>query len=238
LQAIEDRTAPIWCLEKKSKGFSGAAKKESGRSAHNSSLEVLVPRKKSVRKWARTFQSGVDAIMQFISPATLQHLTDAQQSWAHEYAVIRLYQQFELMMLDALTGAINNDTAVVSSTVGVTLPKHLTDEVCSFLITGTGYFDFKGRAGLINTLKKFVPDSHYLVTAVKKDKYKDALERLWALRNFASHSSPQAKKSALNAVRLKRMSSVGSWLKRQQRCKNLAESLKNLACEIEAGAPY
>ena len=35
-------------------------------------------------------------------------------------------------------------------------------------MTGRGYFDFKGRDGLIKTLKQYLPDDHYLVEVVSK----------------------------------------------------------------------
>jgi len=47
----------------------------------------------------------------------------------HEYAVIRLYREFESLILQGLVGAINNDTSTLSATSGVQFPKHLTDEV-------------------------------------------------------------------------------------------------------------
>ena len=141
-------------------------------------------------------------------------------------------------MLDCLVGAINNDSSTVSARTGIEFPKHLTDEVCEFLITGSGYFDFKGRDGLIGTLKKYVPDTHYLVTIVKKAKYKDTLNKLSALRNFAAHESPVSKRSALSAIGGKGISSSGAWLKRQNRFAEIADRMKELADEIEISAPY
>ena len=141
-------------------------------------------------------------------------------------------------MLQALVGAINNDTGTISASTGVDFPKHLTDEVCEYLIAGDGFFDFKGRSGLIKQLKSFAPETHYLVTIVKKTKYKDALNRLSALRNYAAHDSRVSKKRALAAVGQKRMGSAGSWLKSQGRFEKIAKSLVALAKEVETEAPY
>ena len=197
-----------------------------------------MPRKRSVKKCARQFETAVSGVQVFADAATKTNLTDSQISWVYEYAIIALYRALESMILDALVGAINNDTAVVSKTLGVKLPPHLRNEVCRFLVTGTGYFDFKGRNGLIRTLKKFVPESHYLVQTIKKQRYKPTLEQLSALRNFATHDSPQAKRAALAAIGLARMSSVGAWLKRQQRLNTLTANLGRLAKEIRQAAPY
>jgi len=147
-----------------------------------------MPRKKSVKHSAQVFRAAADDITNFLTTASVGQ-TDQHVSWLYNYGIIRLYREFESMVLDALVGAINNDTATVSGTTGINFPKHLTDEVCEFLITGSGYFDFKGRPGLIKTLKGFVPANHYLVTTIKRKTYEDALERLSTLRNFAAHES-------------------------------------------------
>lgn len=160
------------------------------------------------------------------------------QTWCYDYAIISLYREFEQMMVSAIVGAINNDSTTISQSTGVEFPKHLTDEVCEYLVLGGGYFDFKGRDGLIKILKKYVPDNHYLVTSVKKQKYKDALEKLTALRNFAAHDSSQSKRAVLQAISQKRVGAAGSWLKVQGRYGGISASLKELGKEIRDLAPY
>ena len=194
-------------------------------------------KKKSVRLAADNFVVDADNIAQFASQVA-GPISDQHKSWVHDYAIIRLYREFEGLMLSALTGAINNGTSTVSSKIGINFPKHLTDEVCEFLITSGGYFDFKGRDGLIKTIKQFVPDDHYLLTTVKKPGYKDALNRLSALRNFAAHDSSQSKKAAIAALSCKNLSSSGSWLKSQGRFRALVASLQSLAREISTNAPF
>jgi len=193
-------------------------------------------RKKSIKKSAQDFAKRADELVTFLGTTT-QGATDEHASWLHDYAVIRLYREFESLMLDALVGCINNDTTTVSAQKGIKFPKHLSDEVCEYLVTGGGYFDFKGRDGLIKLLKKFVPDGHFLPAAVKKAGYKTALEQLSALRNFAAHNSAQSREAALAATGNERIRSAGAWLKRQGRFGKLVDALKNLASEIEAGAP-
>lgn len=196
-----------------------------------------MPKKKSIKKSAREFIAHADELQQFVAgPA--QGLSDQQNSWCHDYAVIRLYREFEQMMLSAIVGAINNSTETISTTTGVDFPKHLTDEVCEYLVLGGNYFDFKGRDGLIKILKKFVPDNHYLITIIKKEKYKQTLERLSALRNYAAHESSKSKRAVLTAIDQKRVGSAGSWLKVKGRYGAISEKLKELAGEVEIAAPY
>lgn len=194
-------------------------------------------RKKSVKKAAQHFRVQTAELAAFLAAVT-PNQSKEHISWLYESAVIRLYREFELLVLGALVGAINNDSETISTRVGIQFPKHLTDEVCEFLVIGDGFFDFKGRDGLIRTLKRFVPDVHYLVQVVKKDKYKGALEQLSTLRNFAAHHSSVARRRAKEAVDQERIGSAGSWLKTQDRFDNLVTKLDELSTELEANAPY
>ena len=196
-----------------------------------------MPKKKSIRRAADQFKKRADAIGTFLT-AVPGGQSDEHVSWLYDYGIIRLYRDFETLMLHALIGAINNDTNTLSSKTGVQFPGHLTDEICAYIIVGSGYFDFKGRDGLIGEIKRYVPNTHYLVDIVKKQKYKDALERLAALRNYAAHASGASKRAARAAVRQQRIGSAGSWLKSQGRFDGLKDRLKELADDIYAAAPY
>ena len=197
----------------------------------------VLPKKKSVRLCAQQFSRDAEKLLNFCSDSE-QCLSDAQVSLVYEGAVINLYAAFERMTIGALTGAINNNTSHLSTTTGVEFPKHLTDEVCEYVIIGNGYFNFRGRDGLIGEIKKYVPDDHYLAKTVKEQAYKVALDQLCALRNYAAHHSGVSKKHALKAVDQTKMSSAGSWLKRQNRFQELVTSLLKLSKEIEEKAPY
>ena len=195
-----------------------------------------MPRKKSVKLSAKRFIEAVDRIQEFFDKTS--GLQEEIHSWCTEYAVIRLYTEFEVMMLSALVGAINNDTATLSQTIGFDFPRHLSQDVCTYMIVGTGYFDFKGRDGLIQIVKQYVPDTHYLVAIVKDPDYKDSLEQLSALRNLAAHLSNKAKKAAVKAIGGEKIGSAGKWLRRQERFKSLCDSLKKLARDVDRKAPY
>jgi cupin superfamily acireductone dioxygenase involved in methionine salvage len=194
-------------------------------------------RKKSVKRVAWDFQSKADGLISYLETAK-RHFGDEHQSWSYEYAIIRLYREFENLIVEAIVGAINNSTETLSNTVGVRFPKHLTDEVCEYLVLGNGYFDFKGRDGLIKRIREYVPENHYLVTTVRNQAYKEALEQLSALRNFAAHDSYQSKRAALKAIGLERVGSAGSWLKCQNRFDAIVTKMKDLAQEIYDAAPY
>ena len=196
-----------------------------------------MPKKKSVRRCAQEFRRDARKLLKFCEVAE-KRLSDAHVSLVYDGAVINLYAAFERMMIEALAGAINNNTSQLSATTGVQFPEHLRDEVCEYIIIGNGYFNFRGRGGLISEIKKYVPDSHYLVRAVKESEYKNPLDRLCALRNYAAHSSKASKRNALKSIDQEKMGSAGSWLKRQRRFQEIVSSLEKLSKEIEEGAPY
>lgn len=195
-------------------------------------------RKKSGKKASEKFKKQIQDIEGFLDKQNLSMFSDAHVSWAHDYAIIRLYREFEDMVLNCLIAAINGNTQQLSRTTGVNFPKHITYEVCEFIIIGDGFFNFRGRDGLIKTLKRYLPNDHYLVIIVKKPIYKDALEKLTALRNFAAHDSKTSKKHALQAIDGQRLASSGAWLKSQNRFKKIYVGLMKLADEIYQQAPY
>jgi hypothetical protein len=196
-----------------------------------------MPRKKSIRRTASDFIEKATELEAFVD-TDIAVLSDMHKSWCHDYAIIRLYREFEQMMLHVIVGAINNNSSVISATTGVEFPKHLTDEVCEYLVLGGSYFDFKGRDGLIQRLKKYVPENHYLITVVKKATYKDTLKKLSALRNYAAHESTKSKRDALAAIGQKKVGTSGSWLKLQGRYGSISAKLKEIAREIHDSAPY
>lgn len=194
-------------------------------------------KKKSIKKSANRFKQEIDDLMVFVTNCR-RSLSDKEITWAYEGAIIHLHREFESLILEALIGAINNNSEHLNTSTGVNFPRHLNRQVCEYLIVGTGYFDFKGRDGLIKTLKEFVPDNHYLVVAIKDSNYKDSLEKLTALRNYAAHGSHKSKQAALKVTGQSRIGPAGSWLKRQGRFDIIVEDLKRLAGRLETKAPY
>jgi hypothetical protein len=207
-------------------------------------------RKKSGRLASQLFQKRVDALVAYCGAATEAlkkqqpaaggaDRSDLFITWTYEGALIKLAAAFDRMMLDCLVAAINNDTAATSAVVGISLPVHLTDDVCEYLVVGDGYFDFRGRDGLIKVLKSYLPETHYLVTIVKDQVFRQTLEQTLALRNFGAHESKKSKEAARQAVGVN-LGAAGAWLKRENgaRFNTLANRLRQLAVRVEASAPH
>ena len=194
-------------------------------------------RKKSVKRAARHFCEETGKIVAFLNDVSPGQ-SEAHVSWLYEYAVIRLFRELESLILQALVGAINNDSSTLSSSIGIKFPEHLSQDVCEFIVIGNGYFGFASRELLIKKLKEYVPNNHYLVKAIKTPKYKSTIELLCPLRNLAAHDSGFARTRAKQAVSQSRMSSAGAWLKSQGRFRRLVRDLVELARQIESSAPY
>lgn len=196
-------------------------------------------RKKSIKRAASTFRDNIDDILSFTQRSKAGGtLTDMDESWCYDLAIIRVYREFEDLMLSCLVALINGDSTTFSNHKKRKFPDHMNVEVCEYIICGDGYFDFAGRSGLISTMKKIVPAAHWLPVIVRDAAYRDALDNLSALRNFAAHDSAVSKKRALEAIGQERMSSSGAWLKKQGRLETICTSLKNMAREIENAAPF
>lgn len=198
-----------------------------------------MPRRSSVRGAADRFTKEIDEVRGFVSAVEASSVTTGHVSLAYDAAIVRAHAAFEDFMKSALVGAINNDpTNTVAQSAGFSFPRQLSAEVCEYLVVGNGYFDFRGRSGLIEVLKKFLPPSHYLVSAVSDSRFRDPLNQFVALRNFAAHNSPKSRAAALNATSQTRMASAGSWLKVQGRFERLMAHLKDLADQVRGDAPY
>jgi hypothetical protein len=91
-------------------------------------------RKKSGKRAAETFKKRASEIGQFLDPQNLAALSDTHRTWAFDYAIIRLYREFENMILNCLIAAINSDTEQLSQRTSISFPKHLTDEVCEYVM--------------------------------------------------------------------------------------------------------
>ncbi len=197
-----------------------------------------MPKKESGKGAASSFVTRAVALEAYAASIDATALSAQEKTWAYEGALIKLAVGFEKFMLDALIAATNSDTQQMSQTLGVGFPKHLTDEVCKYIVTRGKYFDFKGRDGLLGKIKGLVGNSHYLYVAVQQPKCKSALEQLIALRNFAAHESSQSRRAALQALQRKNLASAGSYVKRQGRLVSLSKELRALASDIQTAAPY
>ena len=155
-------------------------------------------------------------------------------SFSYENAIIMLYKAFESFVLRTMISCLNHNHTHFEETYGIKLGKHVNDDVCEFLITKGGFFDFKGRDGLSKMLNNTIGKEHSVAKIFKSNTYKDTITQLCAIRNYAAHNSMQSKHAAMQAYKLERISSAGSCLKQQHRFENIVAQLLLLAADIRA----
>lgn len=214
--------------------------------------------KKSIKLSAKDFFESVNETLKFTRSVKelndKKMLSDKHKSWCFDHAIIRLYREFENFMFHCFVALINNESEALRKRTRVEFPKSIKVEVCEYLIRGGGdYFSFKNSSTMIKNIKKLLVlpnDSHWFIEILKK--YKDPLELLTGLRNFAAHNSPYAKNVAFRSVKItdsgrKYMSLYsGAWLKvREQgqktgenRFTEICKNLREMAKDIKSQAPY
>jgi hypothetical protein len=158
-------------------------------------------KRKSVSIVVKHFISEVDRIERFTEQGRADLAKSSRyHSWFFDYAIIRLYREFEIFIFELLIAAIHQDTTTLQESAQLSLPKRISVDVCEFLVVGHGFFDLKGRDSAISKLKKFLPQNHYIVSVVSEKDYIESLDLLFALRNFSAHNSKQSKKTALKVL--------------------------------------
>lgn len=155
-------------------------------------------------------------------------------SYCYEYSIIMTYKAFERFLLRIMISCLNHDHSVFEKKNSISLGRHINDDVCEFLITKGGFFDFKGRDGLCKVINNTIGKDHVIAKTIKNNDYKNTIEQLCAIRNFAAHNSRQSKAAAAEAFKLKRISSAGSCLKQNGRFDSIIAHLIDLSNDIKS----
>lgn len=199
--------------------------------------------KVQLAKHVTRLNKDLDDAEEFVTAAEESDLRTHKlhMSYVYDAAILKTWVAFERFMLTCMTAAINHDSRTVSVKIGIELPVSLNKPVCEYLITGGGFFDIKGFGGLVEKTKKFLPNDHWLPRTLKREQngtsiYREQIDRLAAVRNFAAHESPQAKKRFRELTGRERMPTAGSWLKVGTRFKDITTALRKLAADLESEA--
>lgn len=160
----------------------------------------------------------------------------AYLEYSYEHAIIMLYKAFENFNLRVIISCLNHDHSHVEQQFGINLGSHINDDVCEFLVTKGGFFDFKGRDGLIRIYRDLISGSHVVSKILKKDVYRKTINQLCAIRNYSAHNSKKSKETAKKEFEVTRISNAGKCLKQNKRFENIMAGLIALANDIKANA--
>ncbi|MEA4898474.1 MAG: hypothetical protein VB115_09535 [Christensenellaceae bacterium] len=189
----------------------------------------------SIQSVCEEFKAAINGIQCYVAKCKQVFSEDKLfLSYGYENAVIMLYKSFERFVLRTMIACLNRDHSHCECKYSIKLGKHINDDVCEFLITKGGFFDFKGRSGLNKVLNDIIGTNHNIAKVFKSTAYKSTIDQLCAIRNYAAHNSAQSKQAAMETLGLRRISSAGSCLKTQHRFESLTISLTSLADTIKA----
>ncbi len=191
----------------------------------------------SIKAVVIKFDRELDTILDFIR----QHKGDGKgvfTFYLYDYAVIKVFKDFEELLLNTIVGLINQEAAYIASSSGHKGTKSLKKKDAETLFIGSRYFSFKGPNGLLKQIKKYFPANHWFINILSDTKYDRTFDILIPLRNFAAHSSKTAKKNAISAVGLQQLGYSGAWLKVGNRFQNIIDNLKDISARIKAQAKY
>ncbi len=191
----------------------------------------------SIKAVVTKFDAKLVSILQFIA----LHKGDGKGVFVfyiYDYAVIKVFKDFEELLLSTIVGLINNEAPYIASSTGHNGTKSVRKKEAETLFIGNRYFSFNGQNGLLKQIKRFFPPNHWFINILSDTKYKSTFDILIPLRNFAAHSSKIAKKNAMTAVGIQQLGSSGAWLKVGSRFQNIIDDLKDISTRIKANAKF
>lgn len=93
-------------------------------------------RKISFENTASDFKRKIQNLKTFLSECSTNLAgEDAYISNCYEYGIINLYKSFEHFMYRTIVGCINHDSSHVSNTYNINFGKHISDDMCDFILT-------------------------------------------------------------------------------------------------------
>lgn len=158
----------------------------------------------SIKAVANRFLGECDSLSDYLRHQN-SHCSGKFLSYAYDFAIIKLFKDFEELLLGTVTGVINNEAPYIQDGHGGFRKKSIVKAQAETIFLGGRYFSFKGTGGLLHDIRTTVPLNHRLVTILSDTSYNHTFSVLIPLRNFAAHSSKNAKIRAIAAVGLSQL---------------------------------
>ena len=180
------------------------------------------------------FTENINEVERYINKCKTVFVEDKDYLYySYENAVILLYKSLEKFILRTMISCLNHDHSHFEAKYGIKLGNHINDDVCEFLITKGGYFDFKRKSGLNKVLNAAIGANHNIGKVIKQTKYGPTIDQLCTARNYAAHNSVQSKREVMEVYKLERISSPGKFLSQKNRLQKLINGLKDLSDEVK-----
>ncbi len=115
----------------------------------------------------------------------------------HEFldtSVLRISAMWEMLVQEDLVCCLNRDSSAYAKTVGLTLPKHLSRDMCEAVLFGSRYLDFRSTNDLRTFAKRHLT-TKYNVFAHIPTAAAQQIDDFLVIRNLVSHYSSFAQRS-------------------------------------------
>jgi len=135
-------------------------------------------------------------LLKVYADATL--LTLPEKRAIYEAFVLKICAIWEALVENLLVDCLNQDSRQYSSFINTRLPRHIPREICSAMVTGLKYFDFKSVGDAQNIARKVLVDRHNPFKAISKSN-SQRIDELFIIRNYLAHYSGKAERT-LNQI--------------------------------------
>jgi len=113
-----------------------------------------------------------------------------------ESVLLRLLANWEAFVDEQLVDCINLDTSKLSHFLGVSVPAHLSKNMCEAILFGGGYRDFSSYGDLKGFSKKILPDTSNPFIHVHSSRT-SAIDEMYKIRNYLAHYSGAARRALM-----------------------------------------
>jgi hypothetical protein len=157
-------------------------------------------RKASAKVSLDMFRKDLFAYEQLLQKvyADATHLTLPEKRAIYEAFVLKICAIWEALVENLLVDCLNQDSRQYSSFINTSLPKHIPREICSAMVTGINYFNFKSVEEVQKIARKVLVDRHNPFKAISNSNSK-RIDEFFKMRNYLTHLSGQAERT-LNQI--------------------------------------
>jgi len=156
-------------------------------------------RKADLRKNHEKFESAISRYADLLArllPAQRVVRTVGDKREIAEGALLKLCSHWEAFIVEELVDCVNIDSSALGNYLGLSLPKHLSRDLCEAILMRDGYLDFRSIGDLKGTAKKILPNAINPFEKISKPVC-DKIDEVYKIRNYLSHRSKASAKALM-----------------------------------------
>lgn len=122
--------------------------------------------------------------------------TSEEKEIIFESLLLRIHAHWETFIEDILIDCLNRDTSKYVEYTGFKLPKHVSRDLCSAILIGTKYLDFRSVGEVKKLANNILVDSYNPFKTISKT-VAGKIDDFTKLRNYLSHQSFAAERTLM-----------------------------------------